>query len=109
MFAGLEEPVPKSDELPSVQCDRTPRMKLWDGVTADRWNDWRWQLANRIGALEEIGEVLRLTPDEEAGIRLGSRRLRLEVTPYFASLMDPDDPACPIRRQIIPTVAELNA
>lgn len=73
----------------------------------DRWHDWRWQLANRIDSLEELRNVLQLTPDEEAGIALASQRFRLEITPYFATLMDPDDPACPIRRQVIPTIAEL--
>src|SRR5579859_2127224 len=75
----------------------------------DRWHDWHWQLANRIGSLAELREVLRLTPEEEAGIEFASQRFRIEVTPYFASLMDPNDPDCPIRRQVIPTIDELKA
>jgi lysine 2,3-aminomutase len=56
--------------------------------------------------VEELGQVIRLTPDEVAGLSAPSR-FRVDVTPDFASLMDPEDPACPIRRQVIPTAKEL--
>lgn len=49
-----------------------------------------------------------MTPDEEAGVRATCQRLRMSITPYFASLMDPQDPNCPIRRQVVPTVDELH-
>jgi KamA family protein len=32
---------------------------------------------------------------------------RVDVTPYFASLIDPDDPHCPVRKQVIPTDREM--
>ena len=35
-------------------------------------------------------------------------RFRFVITPYYASLMDPEDPACPIRRQVVPRTAELD-
>src|SRR5260370_23061345 len=92
----------------TLGVENLPRPKTpWDTVPVARWEDWRWQLANRIGRLEELRDVLRLTPEEDAGIALASQRFRLEITPYFAKLMDPDDPACPIRRQVITTIAEL--
>jgi lysine 2,3-aminomutase len=97
------------DESLSVQSSRLLPIKLWEGVSVDRWNDWRWQLANRISSLREIRRIIRLTPEEEAGIEIGSRRFRLEITPYFANLINPDDPTCPIRKQVIPIVSELNA
>jgi len=75
-------------------------------VTDAQWNDWRWQLSHRLNTLEELRQVIRLTPEEEEGV--GARhRFRLDITPYFASLIDPDDPSCPIRRQVIPTSREL--
>jgi lysine 2,3-aminomutase len=72
-----------------------------------QWNDWRWQLSHRLNSLEELGQFIRLTPDEEEGVR--SHHFRVDITPYFASLIDPDDPDCPIRRQVIPTGKELTA
>jgi lysine 2,3-aminomutase len=77
----------------------------WGGVPLEQWQDWRWQLAHRLNSPEELAQVIRLTPDEMAGLS-APEHFRVDVTPYFASLMDPNDPACPIRRQVIPTGRE---
>jgi lysine 2,3-aminomutase len=79
----------------------------WADVPANQWDDWHWQLANRIRTLDELRILLRLTPDEELGIQRATERFRMEITPYFATLMDPDNSDCPIRRQVIPSAAEL--
>ena len=80
----------------------------WEDVPLEQWNDWRWQLTHRLGTAEELARVIRLTPEEEAGFSAPGH-FRVDVPPYFASLMDPDDPHCPIRRQVIPTESELLA
>ena len=84
------------------------RAPLWADVPAARWNDWRWQLSNRVNSVEEIGSVLNLTDDERAGLS-SPDKFRVDITPYFLSLMDPDDPNDPIRRQVIPTDCEHEA
>ena len=81
------------------------RSSLWANVTEEQWNDWRWQMQNRITTLEQLQQLVRLTPDEEQAVRL-KPDLRVAITPHFAALMDPHDPHCPIRRQVIPTMAE---
>jgi lysine 2,3-aminomutase len=77
----------------------------WEDVPPARWNDWRWQLSHRLNIIEDFARVLHLTPEEIAGLSAPGR-FRVDVTPYFASLMDPEDSACPIRRQVIPTIYE---
>ncbi len=77
----------------------------WDGVPWEQWQDWRWQLTHRLNTAEDFAQVLRLTPDELAGLAAPGH-FRVDVTPYFASLMDPEDPNCPIRRQVVPTAQE---
>ena len=79
---------------------------LWRDVPEEQWNDWRWQLRHRITTLERLQEILALTPGECEGIKQSKGRLALAVTPYFASLMDPTNPNCPIRRQAIPRSEE---
>ena len=81
---------------------------FWKNVSEREWNDWRWQLRHRITTLEQLKEILELTPEEAEGIKHSKGRLALAVTPYFASLMDPVNPNCPIRRQAIPRVEELH-
>ena len=78
----------------------------WPGVSDAEWADWRWQLRHRLSGLEEIAARIELTAPERAGILLARRRLALAVTPHFFSLIDPVDPDCPIRRQVIPRIEE---
>jgi lysine 2,3-aminomutase len=78
----------------------------WEDVPLEKWQDWRWQLAHRLNTVEELSQVIRLTADEVAGLSAPGR-FRVDITPYFSRLMDPDDPNCPIRRQVIPTGKEL--
>ncbi|MCL4424343.1 MAG: lysine 2,3-aminomutase [Firmicutes bacterium] len=80
---------------------------LWRGVTPEQWRDWHWQVAHRITTVQQLKEVIDLTPEEEEGVRTSLRHLRMAITPYFASLIDPQDPRCPIRRQSVPTQEEL--
>jgi lysine 2,3-aminomutase len=79
---------------------------VWKGVTEREWNDWRWQLRRRITTVEQMEEIIQLTPEEIEGIKNSKGRLAMAVTPYFASLMDPTNAACPIRKQAIPRVEE---
>jgi lysine 2,3-aminomutase len=81
---------------------------LWREVSEREWNDWRWQLRHRITTYEQLKEILDLTPEEIEGIKHSKGRLALAVTPYFASLMDPNNPNCPIRRQAIPRMEEFH-
>lgn len=76
-------------------------------ITPAQWNDWHWQMANRITKLVQLQKIIHLTPDEEQALRQ-KPELKMGITPQFASLMDPDDPNCPIRRQVVPTLAEFN-
>jgi lysine 2,3-aminomutase len=78
----------------------------WEDVPAEKWNDWRWQLAHRLNTVDELSQVIHLTPEETAGLS-APQHFRVDITPYFASLMDPDDRMCPIRRQVIPTAQEM--
>ena len=74
------------------------------GETYDpaKWRDWRWQMRRRLSRPEHFEAYLRLTPSERHGLEMGWERFAVAVTPHFAALMDPDDPSCPIRRQVVP-------
>jgi lysine 2,3-aminomutase len=89
-----------------LQLPRNTRAHLWRDVPDAAWNDWQWQLKNRLNTIGELAQVIHLTPEEEEGIRANGI-FRVDITPYFASLIDPDDPTCPIRRQVVPTGREL--
>lgn len=82
------------------------RAELFPNVTDEQWNDWKWQVKNRIETLDELKKYVNLTPEEEEGVRQTLKTLRMAITPYYISLINPDDPHDPIRRQAVPTIAE---
>ncbi len=82
------------------------QIALYKDVNPLDWEDWRWQLKHRIRSREELAQVIKLSPEEEEGLKKASGRLSMAITPYWSTLMDPDDPACPIRRQAVPVGTE---
>ena len=82
------------------------RAELFPNVTDEQWNDWKWQVKNRIETLEELNKYIKLTEEEQEGVRKSLQTLRMAITPYYLSLIDPNDPNDPVRRQAIPTEAE---
>jgi lysine 2,3-aminomutase len=102
-----EEPPHQSASEEPPPSRGTRRAALWAGVSDAQWADWRWQLSHRLNGPDELSQIIDLTPEEVEGCR--SHHFRVDVTPYFASLIDPRDPNCPIRRQVIPTSRELAA
>lgn len=79
---------------------------IWKDVTEEEWNDWQWQVRNRITTVEQLKQVINLTPQEEKDIEEVIKSFRMGITPYYASLMDPDDPRCAIRMQAVPVINE---
>ncbi len=81
---------------------------MFEDVPDAQWNDWRWQLSHRVNDLQEIEKILELTDEERAGLSAPDK-FRVDITPYFISLIDPKDPNDPIRRQVIPLGREQQA
>jgi len=76
-------------------------------VAPEKWTDWVWQMQERVRTAEDLAGFVRPHADEVRAIEALAERFRFVITPYYASLMDPDDPECPIRRQVVPRSAEL--
>jgi lysine 2,3-aminomutase len=85
---------------------RTHTPGFWPEATDAEWNDWRWQLRHRISTPEQAAQYLRLTPDEREGLLLTRHKLAFAITPHYFNLIEPDNPDCPIRRQVIPRAGE---
>jgi len=83
------------------------RGRPWVDVPDEDWNDWRWQQRNRVTTLEELEKVIDLTDEERNAFEESHARFHMAITPYYASLMDPEDPNCPVRLQSVPKMGEL--
>jgi lysine 2,3-aminomutase len=71
--------------------------------------DWPGQLRDSVRTVEALSRALSLTPEELEGARRAEREgLPLAITPYYLSLCDPEDAACPVRRQCVPRAEEAN-
>lgn len=81
---------------------------MWKGVSEEEWNDWRWQVANKLISLEQIESSIELTDSEREGINKFTGHFLTSITPYYFILIDPKNPHCPVRMQVIPTLNELS-
>ncbi|HXG40552.1 MAG TPA: lysine 2,3-aminomutase [Candidatus Limnocylindrales bacterium] len=105
-FVNLRDPARRLG--PDGKPARSPRAPKWQDVPDAQWDDWRWQLSHRVNTVDEIGEILELTEEEREGLSAPDK-FRVDITPYFISLIDPKDPNDPIRKQVIPLGREHRA
>ena len=77
------------------------------GVPEILWKDWKWHFRNRITSIDQLGQFIPLSADEKARLKLVTKRYPLSITPYYLSLINPDDPDDPIRKQAVPSVLEM--
>jgi len=87
---------------------KASKRTIFKNIPDEQWNDWRWQIRNRVEALGELKKYISLSTAEEEGVEKCLETMRMAITPYYLSLINPDDPDDPIRKQSIPTVMELH-
>lgn len=78
----------------------------WKDIPESDWEDWHWQIGNRVMTFDGLKDMLQLTPSEVIGVKRSKGRLLMAIPPYWLSLIDPMRQTCPIRRQAIPTAEE---
>ncbi|MDR1625897.1 MAG: KamA family radical SAM protein [Spirochaetia bacterium] len=85
---------------------RNFRLRFFPSAGQADWDDWNWQLANRVTSLDRLGQMLHLTDTETQVFRDRPDAVPLSITPYYASLLDPANPSQALRRCVVPTVFE---
>jgi lysine 2,3-aminomutase len=98
--AKIERPKPK----PILHS--LPQRSLNSAVSSPQWQDWNWHVRNRITTIAELEKWIPLSVEEKRAVQFSEGRSYFSITPYWASLMDPNDLSCPIRRQTIPIEEE---
>jgi lysine 2,3-aminomutase len=94
---------------PTVLSDsrsRAFRKRFFPNTTLKEWQDWHWQLRNRIRDMASLGRMIRLSEDERHAMSGAAGSLPLAITPYYASLLDSWNPKQALRRTVVPTVHE---
>ena len=98
--------VQKSPQAPIAFRTHAPGFWQDKHVPATDWNDHKWQLKNRVTSLAQLEQHLTLSEEERAGVLLSGNKLAMAITPHYFNLIEPDNPNCPIRRQVIPRIEE---
>ncbi len=83
------------------------KAKYFPNVTDKEWNDWHWQVRNRIKNAEDLSKYLPLDDKEIEEIKSILTKFRMAITPYYLCLIDPNNPNCPIRKQAVPSFKEM--
>jgi len=82
------------------------RKELFPDIPDEKWNDWHWQVSHRISDVDTLKKYLPLSLEEEDGARKALETFRMAITPYYLTLIDPNDPNDPVRKQAVPTGEE---
>lgn len=106
-YREASEKIPTGFKLDDQYKAQKKKILAFFGAGEDDWNDWHWQLRNRVSDVETLDKFLSLTPEEKSQLKEISEKFRWAVSPYYLSLMDPEDPKCPVRMQGIPSIQEL--
>ncbi|MDY0317364.1 MAG: lysine 2,3-aminomutase [Candidatus Izemoplasmatales bacterium] len=83
------------------------KKKYFPDVLDADWQDWRWQVRNRIKNVDDLDKYIKLNDQERTDISNVLSKFRMAITPYYLTLINADDPECPIRKQAIPSVYEM--
>ena len=82
------------------------RARFFPDTTDADWQDWRWQLRHRFRNENDLRRIMQLSAQETLALRGAAGALPLAITPYYASLLDPDDATQPLRRTVVPVSLE---
>ncbi|MGK0289275.1 MAG: lysine 2,3-aminomutase [bacterium] len=80
--------------------------RFFPNITTQEWNDWKWQLRNRIKTFDELARVFSLSKDEIQAVSEHQDKLPIAITPYYASQLHFHDPEQQLRKTVIPRPEE---
>ncbi len=102
LFPATVKDRERTAAFPQSERSRNFRRRHFPRASVEDWNDWRWQLRNRIRDLATLERVFTVSADERAAVLRHKGSLPVGITPYYASLFSADDAADPLRRTHIP-------
>lgn len=97
---------PREHQPRTSPLTRAFRKRFYSGIPDKTWNDWLWQIRSRIRTVRQLQEMLVLSKAEIAAFAQNRSRLPIGITPYYMSLLSPNDAGQPLRRTVVPTVGE---
>jgi lysine 2,3-aminomutase len=106
-FLEVKDKIPTGLKLEKEYAQAKKKILKVLGGNEKDWENYRWHLKNRIQDAETLGKIIQLDEEEVRHIRKTGKQYRWAISPYYASLMDPEDRKCPVRLQAVPSIKEL--
>ena len=104
-YLAGQENIPTGFNLQKETLVRQEKIRQILKAEEARWQDWHWQLKNRLTSEEVLAQIINLPENQKTAIRQVSKKFRWAISPYYASLISsPDDP---IGKQAIPSLEEI--
>jgi len=105
-YSPSKSAAPSVNRFPASENSRAFLKKFYPDTSLSEWNDWKWQVRNRIRTVEKLGSIVDLTEDERNSVIMRTANLPIAITPYYLSLISRDDPQQPLRKTHIPVGGE---
>jgi glutamate 2,3-aminomutase len=105
-YLAVKDKIPTGfNRYEQIKENKARILKTLGGSEQD-WDNWKWQIGHLIRDTKVLGKLIRLIPGEVDEIEKTATQYRWSISPYYASLMDPEDRDCPVRRQAVPSIIE---
>lgn len=108
-YLKARESIPSGREQRAAIAERRARVRQVLRASEADWHDWTWHMRNRISDVSVLKQIVHLSPSEAESIAAVGRRHRWSISPYYASLLDPDNRLDPIYLQAVPSRGELDS
>lgn len=105
-YTKAKKNIPCGLDLQDKYAENKKRIMAVLGATEENWNDWKWQMRNMIRKVDTLSKILNLSDKEKEQVKELENDLRWGISPYYASLIDPDDVNDPVRLQSVPSILE---
>lgn len=106
-YTEVKNNIPLGLDLTEELQERKQEIMNYFECSEEEWNDWRWQLRNSVNDPSVLEKIINLSNQEKQEIEETGKKYRWAVSPYYLSLIDKNNPECPIKKQGVPSINEL--
>ena len=105
-YFEVKDEIPTGLKLADEYRENRAKILKVLGGTEEDWNNYQWHLKNHIRDVDILGKIIRLSKKQKENVLKTGSQYRWRISPYYASLMDPEDKHCPVRLQAVPAIEE---
>jgi lysine 2,3-aminomutase len=98
--------LPNTSRIPISSRSSEFLHEFFPNATMADWPSWNWQIRNSISTKGSIQRIIKLSEDETHAMTHNACAMPIRITPYYASLLDRDDPSQAVRRSVVPVMGE---